>query len=98
MLKTTQPVQGRPATRGKPNGGRSEGRAASLGRDEAELRQVALDLVQLASDLAGFREPTPSSDAVGALKLLARGRWYNALMSGEMKYPYVADIAKSGAL
>jgi hypothetical protein len=98
MLKTTQPDIGRPTTRGKPLGGRSEGRAASFGHEDAELHRVALDLVQLASNLAGFREPTPLSGAIDALKLLARGRWYNALMSGEMKFPYIADVAKSGAL
>jgi len=79
-------------------GGRAEGRAADFGRDDAELRRAALDLLQLAGNLAGFMDPTPASGGKDVLRTLAHGQWYDALMSGKVEFPFIADITKAGSL
>jgi hypothetical protein len=69
--------------------------------DEAspeELREAALDLLEIALDLSGCLDPTPASDGASAALALARGRWLDALISGVSMVPYVGDLAKLGKL
>ena len=63
-----------------------------------QLRELSLDLVQLAFDLAGFVDPTPISDGASALISLGRGQWFDAVISGVSMVPYVGDLAKAGKL
>lgn len=88
---------------GSPNGS-TLGAATTPGplrgsRGEATLpRDVALDLLQLAFDLAGIVDPTPTSDSASALLAIARGQWLDAAISGISIVPYVGDLAKLGRL
>ncbi len=59
-------------------------------------RALSLDLLQLCLDLAGFVDPTPASDAAGAIVALARGQWFDAALSGVSMIPYIGDLAKAG--
>lgn len=63
-----------------------------------QLQELSLDLIQLAFDLAGFVDPTPVSDGASALISLARGQWFDAVISGVSMIPYVGDLAKAGKL
>ena len=63
-----------------------------------ELRELGLDLFQLALDVAGIFDPTPASDGASALVSLARGQWLDAALSGVSMVPYVGDLAKAGKL
>jgi hypothetical protein len=65
---------------------------------KTEAQSLAVDLIQMAFDLAGFVDPTPISDASGALIALARGQWLDAVISGVSMVPYVGDLAKAGKL
>ncbi|MBA2116340.1 DNA/RNA non-specific endonuclease [Bremerella alba] len=67
-------------------------------RELTELRDIGLDLLQLALDLAGIVDPTPVSDGASALLALGRGNWLDALISGASMVPYVGDLAKAGKL
>lgn len=77
-----------------PNG--TGGPAVDL-RD-AQVRELALDLLGLALDLAGIVDPTPVSDGASALLSIARGNWLDAAISGASIIPYVGDLAKAGKL
>jgi len=61
-----------------------------------DARGLSLDLLQMCLDLAGFVDPTPASDAAGAVLSLARGQWFDAALSGLSMVPYVGDLAKAG--
>jgi hypothetical protein len=61
-----------------------------------EARALSLDLLQLCLDIAGFVDPTPASDAAGAILSLARGQWFDAAINGVSMIPYVGDLAKAG--
>ncbi len=63
-----------------------------------ELREIGLDLIQLALDLAGIFDPTPISDGASGLLALARGQWLDAAISGVSMIPYIGDLAKAGKL
>ncbi len=63
-----------------------------------QLHDLALDLVQLAFDLAGLADPTPVSDGASLLISLGRGQWLDAAISGASMIPYVGDLAKAGKL
>lgn len=63
-----------------------------------ELRELGLDLIQMAFDLAGIFDPTPISDGASGLIALARGQWLDAAISGASMIPYVGDLAKAGKL
>lgn len=63
-----------------------------------QLHDLALDLLQLALDLAGFADPTPVSDGASLLISLGRGEWLDAAISGASMIPYVGDLAKAGKL
>ena len=65
---------------------------------KTEAQSLAIDLIQMAFDLAGFVDPTPISDAGGAVIALARGQWLDAVISGVSMIPYVGDLAKAGKL
>lgn len=65
---------------------------------EAQLRELGLDLMQMAFDLAGFVDPTPTSDGVSAIISLTRGQWLDAVISGVSVIPYIGDLAKAGKL
>lgn len=65
---------------------------------KTEAQSLAIDLIQMAFDFAGFIDPTPISDAGGALIALARGQWLDAVISGVSMVPYVGDLAKAGKL
>ena len=55
-----------------------------------------MDLTQLCLDIAGIVDPTPVSDGASALISLARGRWFDALVSGASMLPVLGDLAKAG--
>ena len=82
-------------TTGVPRGpqGRSDPPVAGREPVSPELRELALDLVQLSLDLAGIVDPTPISDGSGALLALARGLWLDSAISGVSMVPYVGDLA-----
>jgi hypothetical protein len=61
-----------------------------------DARALSLDLLQLCLDLAGVVDPTPASDAAGAIVALARGQWFDAALSGVSMIPYIGDLAKAG--
>jgi DNA/RNA non-specific endonuclease len=65
---------------------------------DAQVRELALDLLSLALDLAGIVDPTPVSDGANALIALGRGNWLDAAISGASIIPYVGDLAKAGKL
>jgi hypothetical protein len=65
---------------------------------DAQVRELALDLVGLSLDLAGIIDPTPVSDGASALLSIARGNWFDAIISGASMVPYVGDLAKAGKL
>lgn len=46
-----------------------------------ELRELGLDLIQMAFDLAGIFDPTPISDGASGLLALSRGQWLDAIIS-----------------
>lgn len=79
-----------------------EGTVESLdelpGMPPRELRELAFDLLQIALDLAGIFDPTPTSDGIGCLVALTRGQWLDAVISGVSVIPYVGDLAKAGKL
>jgi hypothetical protein len=62
------------------------------------IRELSLDLLSLALDLAGIVDPTPVSDGASALLAVARGQWFDAILSGVSMVPYVGDLAKTGKL
>lgn len=63
-----------------------------------QIREISLDLLGLALDLAGIIDPTPVSDGASALLAVARGQWLDAILSGVSMVPYVGDLAKTGKL
>ncbi len=65
---------------------------------DAQVRELSLDLLGLALDLAGILDPTPVSDGASALLSIARGNWLDAAISGASIVPYVGDLAKAGKL
>ncbi|MFM2095431.1 MAG: hypothetical protein RIS70_2555 [Planctomycetota bacterium] len=66
--------------------------------DLLALRELGLDLLQMALDLAGIVDPSPVSDGASGLLSLARGQWFDAVLSGVSMIPYVGDLAKAGKL
>ncbi len=66
--------------------------------NDPQVREVALDLLGLALDLAGIVDPSPISDGSSALLSIARGNWFDAVISGASMVPYIGDLAKAGKL
>lgn len=63
-----------------------------LEQDSARAaKEIDWDLVQSAVDAAGLVDPTPISDAAGALLSAARGDWFGAGMSLVSMLPYAGD-------
>ncbi|EPX65241.1 putative Rhs-family protein [Cystobacter fuscus DSM 2262] len=58
---------------------------------KAASRELQLDIAQAALDAAGLVDPTPISDAAGALLSAARGDWFGAGMSLVSMIPYAGD-------
>lgn len=54
-------------------------------------RELKLDEMQSALDLAGMADPTPVCDAASALISVARGDWFGAGMSLVSMIPYAGD-------
>jgi hypothetical protein len=64
----------------------------SLRKDsQAAARELQLDEMQSALDIAGVVDPTPISDAASGLISLSRGDWFGAGMSLVSMLPYVGD-------
>ena len=63
---------------------------------DRELRELGLDLVQMALDLSGIFDPTPISDGMSGLLAFSRGQWLDGVISGVSMVPYVGDLAKAG--
>lgn len=63
---------------------------------KARLRDLSLDLAQIALDVAGFVDPTPISDGTNAVISVARGDWFGAGIGAVSIVPYVGDLAKAG--
>ncbi|MFO0938014.1 MAG: hypothetical protein U0798_16040 [Gemmataceae bacterium] len=66
--------------------------------NDHQLRELSLDLLGFALDLAGIVDPTPVSDGASALLSISRGQWFDAIISGASMLPYVGDLAKAGKL
>jgi hypothetical protein len=109
LMATPDPrLLGRAKTASGKRAGTHAGQAGPLGTGPshpqattAEMKEVqylALDLVQLAFDLAGLVDPTPVSDGASALIALGRGQWFDVLISGASMIPYLGDLAKAGKL
>lgn len=64
----------------------------------ADAGELALDVTQMALDIAGLVDPTPISDGANGLISLARGDWLGAGISAVSMIPYVGDAAKLGKL
>lgn len=64
----------------------------------ATWNELAVDLFQLALDLAGIVDTTPISNGASAAIALARGQWLHALLNGASTFPYIGDLAKTGKL
>ena len=79
-----------------PTANGSGGKVVDL--HDAQVRELALDLLSLALDLAGIVDPTPVSDGASALIALGRGNWLDAAISGASVIPYIGDLAKAGKL
>lgn len=62
------------------------------------LATTALDLGQIALDIAGIFEPTPFADGANAIVSAGRGNWLDAGLSVAGILPYVGDLAKLGKL
>lgn len=75
--------------------------AASMGGDAAAVaarRELALDVTQIALDVAGLFDPTPVSDGANAVISLFRGDFLGAGLSAVSIIPYIGDAAKLGKL
>lgn len=82
-----------------PHGPAPDGTGGSaLDFNDPQVRELSLDLLGLALDLAGIVDPTPVSDGASALLSIARGNWLDAAISGASMIPYVGDLAKAGKL
>ncbi len=98
-LKTPPPID--PGTLNRtasPNAGPTGTGPTHPDSIDPALKELGLDLIQLAFDLAGIVDPTPISDGASGLLALARGQWLDALISGASMIPYVGDLAKAGKL
>ena len=83
--------------------GRSDPHAAHpLGAADPQLdslkSEVVWDVSQMILDFTGIFDPTPVSDGSSALISLARGRWFDAVVSAVSLVPYVGDLAKTAKL
>ena len=87
----------RPAGTGASGVRRSNATKRAEGR-RGIPRELALDLLQLALDIAGIADPSPATDATNALISLVRGNWFDTAISGASVIPYVGDLAKLGRL
>ena len=65
---------------------------------EGLKNEVVWDIAQLILDITGIFDPTPVSDGSSALISLARGRWFDAMISAVSIVPYVGDLAKTAKL
>lgn len=81
-------------------GSRNQPGPGTLGSEvhRAQWNDLAVNLFQLALDLAGIEDTTPISDGASATIALARGQWLDDLMHGLSVFPYIGDLAKSGKL
>lgn len=61
-------------------------------------RDLALDVTQMALDIAGLFDPTPVSDGANAVISLFRGDFLGAGLSAVSIIPYLGDAAKAGKL
>lgn len=100
--KNLLPFRGHPTAKAKPPGAHGPhphgGGGNDLGLHDPQVRELSLDLLGLALDLAGIVDPTPTADAASALLSVARGDWFGAIISGVSMVPYVGDLAKAGKL
>lgn len=100
--KTIRPHPTHPTAKAKPPGSHGPQPHGGGGNDlslaDPEVRELSLDLLGLALDLAGIVDPTPTADAASALLSVARGDWFGAIISGVSMVPYVGDLAKAGKL
>ncbi len=60
------------------------------------MKELSLDLAQIAIDIAGIVDPTPISDGANTIISVARGDWLGAGLSLVSMVPYVGDLAKAG--
>jgi hypothetical protein len=61
-------------------------------------RELAFDISQLILDITGILDPTPVSDGANTLLSLARGNWFDAVVSAVSMVPFVGDLAKMAKL
>lgn len=54
--------------------------------------------VQVVADIAGIFDPTPTSDAIGAVASAAQGDWWGVGLSLVGMIPYVGDAGKIGKI
>lgn len=74
------------------NNPKTQGQLEELRKDsQSAAKELKLDEMQSALDLAGIADPTPISDAASGLISLARGDWFGAGMSLVSMIPYVGD-------
>lgn len=74
------------------------GEMAAARTPPVDLKNLALDVGQVALDIVGIFEPTPFADGTNAVISLVRGDGWDALMSAAGVLPYVGDLAKAGKL
>ncbi len=65
---------------------------------DAACRELALDMAQMAIDIAGIVDPTPIADGTGAILAVSRGNWTDAAFNVVGLIPYIGDLAKAGKL
>ena len=64
--------------------------------DAQRMRELSIDLAQIALDVAGLVDPTPICDGLNAVIAVGRGNWVDAGLSVISIVPYVGDLAKAG--
>jgi len=65
---------------------------------EQSKRELAFDIGQLILDITGIFDPSPISDGTSFLISLARGNWFDAVISAAGIVPYIGDLAKTAKL
>jgi hypothetical protein len=73
-------------------------RTAELNRASEDSQRIAADLGQMALDIVGIFDPTPTADLVNAGISAWRGDGWGAFLSVISAVPYVGDLAKLGKL
>jgi hypothetical protein len=73
-------------------------RAAGVADVARTLDRVALDLLELARDVTGYRTAFRAADGPSALRLLTRGAWHRAALRGGGRTVYPGDLELRGRL